>query len=89
MLVERLSQWEEYTRYEYEDDPFIPLDFSNIEGCPHKLQYDVWEKHTPKFDNDQDPSKFFDLFMNFVAKYNFIHEDVHFFHKKTPKLLVS
>ena len=37
MLAKRASQQEESTSNEDEDDPFIPLDFSNIEGCPHEL----------------------------------------------------
>ena len=49
--------------------------FSNIEGHPHELQYDVWEEHAPEFYSKEDPSKFSELFLNFVVKYNFIHED--------------
>ena len=41
VLVERLSQWEESVSYENEDDPFTPLDFSNIERCLDELQYDI------------------------------------------------
>ena len=62
MLVERWSQREEEKSYENEDDPFRPLDFSNIEGCPHELQYDVWELFAPKFDSNQDLPKFIELY---------------------------
>lgn len=75
MIAERLSQREEDTSYGDEDDPFNPFDFSNIKGCPHELQYDVWEEHAPEFDNEQDPYKFYELFVDFIAKYNLIYEE--------------
>lgn len=88
MLAERISFQKESTSYHNEDDPFRPLDFSNIEGCPHELHYDAWEEHAHEFHSKRDLFKFVELFMNFVEKYNFIHEDVRSFHKKTPRILV-
>lgn len=73
IFAKSLRRLEENASYEDEGDPFKPLDFSNIEECPHELQYDIWEEHALDFDNNQDPSKFFELFVNFIASYNLIH----------------
>lgn len=73
MFFKNLSLWEEIISYV--NDPFRPLDFWNIEECPHELQYEVWEEHAPEFDSDQDPSKLFDLFVNFIVMYKFIYEE--------------
>lgn len=86
MFVDHLRQREEIISYV--NDPFRPLDFSSIERYPHELQYDIWEKHVPEFDGNQDPSKLTPLFVNFIATYNIIHEDVFSFHKKAPRILV-
>jgi len=54
-----------------------PLDFSCIPGYPHECHYHLWKKHAPRFyGHHSDYSIFVESFMEFIEKFNFVHEDV-------------
>lgn len=53
------------------------LDFSCIHGYLLELHYELWKKHAPRLSgNHCDSLPFVVAFMDFIEKFNLVHEDV-------------